>query len=113
MDWGCREAPGLYPTSIKENQIRLVTLTRARHWQDDISCELRTEQLLGNQPPAYKALSYAWGSTKTRHTIMVNKMPVGVTVNLESALRHIRQSEEDVVLWIDALVSQCLLTLVT
>jgi hypothetical protein len=36
---------------------------------------------------------------------LVNSDKVEVTANLEIALRHLREQEDDVTLWIDALVT--------
>lgn len=52
----------------------------------------------------YQALSYVWGSRKVNRTIVVNNKPYSSTVNLESALRHLRQrSKRGVILWVDTM----------
>ncbi|KAG0646461.1 Heterokaryon incompatibility protein [Hyphodiscus hymeniophilus] len=53
--------------------------------------------------PAYKALSYAWGSPNVKRPILVNGCQHLVTVNLESALRRLRRIDIDITLWVDAL----------
>lgn len=51
--------------------------------------------------PAYKALSYTWGSLEFSHEILVNGIPFRLTANLDSALRHIRSENESLDVWID------------
>jgi hypothetical protein len=87
-------------SDLHPGEIRLVTLFRGK-WTDTIHCQLRHAPL-GNQS-TYKALSYAWGSPRATRPILVNGCQHSVTVNLESALRRIRESESDLTLWIDAL----------
>ncbi|KIM98268.1 hypothetical protein OIDMADRAFT_69443, partial [Oidiodendron maius Zn] len=50
----------------------------------------------------YTALSYTWGDPTVTKEILVNGKPLQVTTNLESALRHLRQSDDAFVLWVDA-----------
>jgi hypothetical protein len=51
----------------------------------------------------YTALSYVWGSPDLTSPIQVENSPLKITRNLESALRHPRDSAEPRRLWIDAL----------
>lgn len=51
----------------------------------------------------YAALSYVWGNPLETTAVLVNGIKTQVTLNLEAALRHIRQSSCAVVLWVDAL----------
>ncbi|CZR53647.1 uncharacterized protein PAC_03527 [Phialocephala subalpina] len=51
-------------------------------------------------PPEFCALSYCWGDPKIT-TGVINGIPVQVTINLESALRHLRANGISV-LWVDA-----------
>ncbi len=66
-----------------------------------VSCTLSHVSL--DNAPAYTALSYNWGDATRRHAILVNGAPVMVTTNLEAAMRHLRQRDELLTLWIDAL----------
>lgn len=52
------------------------------------SCKLHTVQL--DAAPRYAALSYVWGDASVTENILVDGQAVAVTVNLASALRHIR-----------------------
>ncbi|KAH8716724.1 heterokaryon incompatibility protein-domain-containing protein, partial [Phaeosphaeriaceae sp. PMI808] len=53
--------------------------------------------------PEYKALSYVWGSSEMTSTIHVNNIQCQATTNLVSALRHIREKQTTIILWVDAL----------
>ncbi|CAG8977013.1 hypothetical protein HYALB_00008871 [Hymenoscyphus albidus] len=86
---------GLHP-----REIRLVTL-RSGQWSDDIQCQLKHAYLANKS--IYKALSYAWGSPRATRPILVSGIRYSVTVNLEAALRRLRQVNEDVILWVDAI----------
>jgi len=85
---------------IEGREIRLVRLLPGQ-WADDIRCDLVRKCLSGN--PGYQALSYVWGSQNSLRRILLNGIEYHVTVNLESALRRIRHTQETLVLWVDAL----------
>ena len=51
----------------------------------------------------YSALSYTWGSPIFVKPLSCNGYQVAVTENLDLALRHLRQSDRSVNLWIDQL----------
>ncbi|PSN66988.1 HET-domain-containing protein [Corynespora cassiicola Philippines] len=51
----------------------------------------------------YDALSYVWGFPELRETINVNGEDVPATMNLESALRRVRNAEKADLLWVDAI----------
>jgi ankyrin repeat protein len=50
----------------------------------------------------YEALSYTWGGSYKAHDIEVGDGMMAVTKNLSLALRSLRKSDEDRILWIDA-----------
>jgi Heterokaryon incompatibility protein (HET) len=85
---------------LHPREIRLVELFRGR-WSDTIRCQLH--RAASANRPAYKALSYAWGSPRATRPVLVNGYQHLVTVNLESALRRLRRVDSDLTLWIDAL----------
>ena len=90
-----------YPLGI-EDRIRIIFLLPG-DWKDPIKCELRHTAL--RHKPRYHALSYAWGSSKATRPVTVNYVELDITVNLESALRHLRRKHLILPLWVDALVS--------
>lgn len=78
---------------------RLVTLSRGR-FEEPIVCHLQTIDLDTN--PEYEALSYEWGNPLSKTSIWLDGCAMGVTRNLGSALRYLRSTSADRVLWIDA-----------
>jgi hypothetical protein len=94
-----------YPTDLLVNETRLVALLPGK-WNDDVRCELfRVSSERPIKHPPYQALSYAWGAPGHRAShIQLNGCEFAVTMNLGTALRFLRDNEEPVVLWIDALV---------
>jgi hypothetical protein len=83
------------------DQIRIVKLLPALDFDDPIKCSLEHVSL--GDPPPYEALSYAWGDASVTRTISLDGMPWEITVNLESALRHLRLKNFSRTLWVDAL----------
>ncbi|KAH8722981.1 heterokaryon incompatibility, partial [Phaeosphaeriaceae sp. PMI808] len=67
-----------------------------------ICCELITISLDGIEG-RFDALSYSWGSSTGRDMIMINGANVPVTMNLNAALRRVRNTERTKLLWVDAL----------
>jgi hypothetical protein len=93
-----------YPANpLPPGSIRLVRLMPGE-WTATIRCELFDAPLGFTR---YRALSYVWGSKNVQRPIKLNNTVFPVTVNLEGALRHLRElhkaDKEDFVLWIDAL----------
>ncbi|KAH8657709.1 heterokaryon incompatibility protein-domain-containing protein [Xylariales sp. PMI_506] len=80
---------------------RLLTVHPAESAEDDIRCSL-AETPLGNPPP-YEALSYFWGDASNPQPVCCNSHILHVTWNLFTALRHLRHTQEDRVLWVDAI----------
>lgn len=51
----------------------------------------------------YEALSYVWGSTVSEDRVWLGTHQVEVTENLHCALKHLRKTDQDRILWVDAL----------
>ena len=81
-------------------QFRLLALQPGRY-SDPICCSIRDSCLDGN--PKYDALSYTWGTRESRTPIKVHGQAFNVTENLYAALQHLRQENEEMLLWVDAL----------
>lgn len=92
-------------SSTKGGFFRLITLSPGK-WGDEIRCTLKIYDRIDNSFPPYKALSYVWGRWRRQNPpeILVNDDKVKVTTNLEIALKHLREQDEETVFWIDALV---------
>lgn len=86
--------------SLFPNEIRLVTLLPGL-CGDPIRCRLTHSPLASK--PRFKTLSYAWGSPKALCRISLNEIPFSITVNLELALRRLRQRSHPCVFWVDAI----------
>lgn len=52
---------------------------------------------------SYRTLSYVWGHPSLTRGIWLEDVEVEVTLNLESALKHLRLVYRSIVIWIDAL----------
>jgi hypothetical protein len=86
---------------LHNNEIRLVKVLPGG-WASPIHCELKRTLL--SDHPQYYTLSYVWGSRRVTREIFLEGRAFAVTVNLESALRHLRlRHEEGIMIWIDAL----------
>jgi hypothetical protein len=53
--------------------------------------------------PSYEALSYCWGEPTDIESIYCNGREKSVGRNLETALRHLRRTDETRILWADAI----------
>ncbi|PMD29634.1 HET-domain-containing protein [Hyaloscypha variabilis F] len=65
-----------------------------------IECDLFVASRIN--PPTYLALSYTWGDPTRVVPIQINDSTRNVTLNLRTALEHIRQEHEAVIIWVDA-----------
>jgi len=81
--------------------IRLIRLQPASKFTSDIHCDIFHVFL--NECPEYEALSYAWGDPSVTKRIFLQGCPFEATVNLVSALQHLRQSGNARIMWVDAL----------
>lgn len=88
------------PHRLARDEIRLIKISSGE-WSDPISCELVRDSLSSVRP--YHALSYVWGSAQITRPIFLDGQPWNATVNLESALRHLRLQLLPTYLWVDAL----------
>jgi hypothetical protein len=68
---------------------------------DPISCLLRSVHW--TDLPVYEAISYPWGDPNAKGPIIVDGKSLGVTVNLQAALKHFRYQGRSRVLWADAI----------
>ena len=81
-------------------ETRLLTLFSGG-FHDTIRCNLNRASLRAN--PSYIALSYCWGESDTRGEIEINGQKTCVRQSLEIALKYLRSSRHDVVVWADAI----------
>ncbi|GKT54220.1 heterokaryon incompatibility protein [Colletotrichum tofieldiae] len=88
------------PLDTRQKETRLVTILPGQ-FNDEIYCELHVISLC--KSPVFDALSYVWGDLTSTREIFVQGISHQVTVNLEVALRYLRQVDRPRTLWIDAL----------
>lgn len=86
-------------TSREEKQIRTLTLYAGKV-HNPIRCSLHIVSL--EEQPPYEALSYTWGYSRHTSPIEVDGVEFNATINLERALRHLREDDRDLTLWVDA-----------
>ncbi|KAK5123552.1 hypothetical protein LTR85_002590 [Meristemomyces frigidus] len=86
--------------NAERREIRILTLHPGTP-PSPIRCSLSVHSL--SDLPTYDALSYAWGDANIRRGIVVDGEQLRVTRNLEVALWHLRDPNENRIMWIDAL----------
>jgi hypothetical protein len=84
----------------KTRYIRVLTLLSGTS-ESAIHCELHTLSL--DENASFIALSYCWGEEKSPDYISVNGHKVTVGTSLILALKHMRQANNSVKVWVDAI----------
>lgn len=88
--------------ALSTDAIRLLRLLKGFP-AEPIQCELFETFLHQMEGVPYKALSYAWGDSPVAYKISINDRRSLVKENLHMALLALRQTDEDRLLWIDAI----------
>lgn len=90
------------PLDVSQPSFRLVRLIQGE--ESEIKCDLWHAAIYDAEDAIeYEALSYTWGSNDKPHSIEINGRSLSVTKSLLEALQHLRQKNEDRILWIDAI----------
>ncbi|KAF7870163.1 uncharacterized protein EAF02_009353 [Botrytis sinoallii] len=95
-----------YKPLTEHDSIRLLVLSPSADSTADIHCDLLTTTLSKVHRDVfsgYTALSYVWGDLEENKVIYIDKEIIGITANLDSALRDIRDPLRKQHLWIDAI----------
>src|SRR5436305_1217601 len=79
-------------------ETRLLTLLSGE-FHDTIRCHLNPVSLRAD--PSYIALSYCWGESGARGEIEINGQKTCVRESPAVALKYLRRSRDDVVVWTD------------
>jgi hypothetical protein len=88
-----------YPSlSSRNREIRLLHLQPGAE-AEELQCRLIVASL--DSSPSYEALSYRWAGDTS--SVLVDGHKVRISQNLEHALRKMRFSEKERVLWADAI----------
>ena len=92
----------IYETlSVEQREIRLLTVSSLRDIPSCVQCTLRVVSI--NACEDFMALSYAWGDPTDTISLEVNGQILQVTQNLYSALQHLSQMVNNLVIWVDAI----------
>jgi hypothetical protein len=91
----------LYDTLPTARSIRLLRLHPGSDGER-VSCSLEVVDNYASSPP-YQALSYCWGESKDTTELTNNGKSFAVTKNLYAALHQLRQKEQSILVWADAI----------
>lgn len=85
---------------LRDRQFRLLRVCPGS-FGEAVYSELFVSELDGGIVK-YEPLSYVWGTAENLQRIYINGHTFYVTINLESALRHLRHPKKERILWADA-----------
>ncbi|KAF2705763.1 HET-domain-containing protein [Pleomassaria siparia CBS 279.74] len=99
--------PSYHQLDRAQRSIRLLAI-HPGSGSDPVACELVLISLLQEKPTEYEALSYCWGNSGERKTILLHQSDaaaknVQISIALYGALLHLRQSTTTRYIWADAL----------
>src|ERR1700753_3677832 len=91
------------PISSEAQEIRLVVLSPSTELEAPPVCQLLYTSL--TDEIKFEALSYVWGDNPLEEPkqILLDSKPFLVKHNLDKALRHLRHSDTNRILWVDAI----------
>jgi hypothetical protein len=89
------------PLENAESHIRLLRLRPSYDPSWPLHCTLFHTDL--QDAPPYVALSYTWGDRSGSSLVLIGSDHVSITPNLKHALQRLRRTDQEVVIWVDAL----------
>ncbi|CZR64315.1 uncharacterized protein PAC_14213 [Phialocephala subalpina] len=90
------------PLNVEKSEIRIIIL-KPGTTSSPLECCLKHINPKAKPRVRYKALSYTWGSPEPTRTMTLDGIQIQVRENLWQALCHIRQPQDEVRLWVDAI----------
>ncbi|KAK5697339.1 hypothetical protein LTR97_007476 [Elasticomyces elasticus] len=94
--------PAYRPLDQHTKEIRLLDVIPSVNEADSVRCDVLHKSLNSHDSHEYETISYAWGASKDRRTIVLNDVPLPVPIESERALRRMRLSDKYRTLWIDS-----------
>ena len=93
------------PLDLGQNEVRLLVLHPAAHSadKDPVHGHLKHVYLGDEQAPDYETISYVWGDLSVKSTVMIDGCALDVPTSAEGAIRHLRHTDKERVLWLDAI----------
>ena len=89
------------PLNANQKEFRLLDLYPGK-FEGRIRCSTRRASLGGHTKPEYETISYCWGDVNERASIKLNGQNVSVPASAAAALRRVRMSKRNRVVWVDA-----------
>ena len=91
--------PYQYSSLTTPDKIRILILSPGTG-SEPLKCQLKHALLFDD--PRYDAISYAWGDPSKPRGIICGGRSISVTESLFAALWHLRQENEEITIWADA-----------
>ncbi|GAB1741780.1 hypothetical protein NU219Hw_g7189t1 [Hortaea werneckii] len=92
------------PLDNESLEIRLLTVYPATDPSEvPVKCSLSHANLSKEPKPEYETISYTWGKSTERKTVIIDDISLEVPVSAERAIRRMRLRDQERVLWIDAI----------
>ncbi|KAF4636121.1 hypothetical protein G7Y89_g1964 [Cudoniella acicularis] len=97
-----------YHSLLENDAIRLLELQPSPNLNDEIECSMVCTTLRAwdeDLVEHYTALSYVWGDASLKRRILVDGKAFTITINLDTALRYMRDLKRKRLVWADAICS--------
>lgn len=91
--------PYRYSNLTAPDEIRILFLSSGSG-SEPLKCQLKHASL--SDDPRYDAISYAWGNPNKPKEIICEDRSIPITESLFTALWHLRQKNEEIAVWADA-----------
>lgn len=89
-----------YESIPSERTIRILDLLPSRE-TEGLACRLRLVDI--DHAPPYSAISYVWGESTSKGSLVCQGQPLEITSNLSNVLHQLRDKYENKYLWADAI----------